>query len=409
MVAIGTLARDAVNNLACPIITFGKQLPGEDRSYFQRQMVVVSTLTPHREWLHGRMWLRSLRCSPPRISAARAQSAWRPTTPLFPTGGFPGSSGYFGIGHGHRWWCEDALGHGRGLPRRGRGCSKGSLSLDTVGRHKMHLKPRRDQAAEEMLSLSEGFLPIGCLGQTLIALDWKLKTVGWKKKKKEKIREFVISHCFHQFSIFTWFSHTHQTVYYLWVGWNSGFDLGLGQTWLGALPVLSVTLSVGERWLCGAHLVQRQLHSLVLRVPFDPNRINVRDMNKAFTIYLSRDLLARPVAKGIFHQGMTMLVQTKISQQLLDDSPWNCVQILLTPNNQPSVLWRTPKISSCTTMRSTVVALCEMPCQQVDGLPWNSAQTFKSPSGWTALIFFVVPKIFSEQIPAGLTSTPSAS
>jgi len=32
MVAIGTLARDGVNNLACPIIiTFGKQLPQEVR------------------------------------------------------------------------------------------------------------------------------------------------------------------------------------------------------------------------------------------------------------------------------------------------------------------------------------------------------------------------------------------
>lgn len=145
-------------------------------------MVVVSTLTPHREWLHDRMWFHSPRCSPLKISAVRAQSVWRPTTPLFLTAGFPESNGCCGIAHGHRWWCENVLGHGQAHLLIDPGRSTGILSLGTLDRHMMSLQPHLDPTAEEMQSLSAGSLPIGCLGLTLNALGWMLKTAGQNKQ-----------------------------------------------------------------------------------------------------------------------------------------------------------------------------------------------------------------------------------
>lgn len=41
-----------------------------------------------------------------------------------------------------------------------------------------------------------------------------------------------------------------------------------------------MTVSVGEGGLGGAHLVQGQLHSLILSVPFHRNKIYVRDFFK---------------------------------------------------------------------------------------------------------------------------------
>lgn len=145
-------------------------------------MVVVSTLTPHREWRHGRMLFRSLRCCPLRILATRERSVWCPTTSLFPTGGFPGSSGHSGIEHDHRWWCEGAFGHGQDPLLIDPGRSTGSPILDTICRHKKPPLLHWDPTAEERQSLSVGSLPTDCLGQTLNALDWKLKIAGQKQE-----------------------------------------------------------------------------------------------------------------------------------------------------------------------------------------------------------------------------------
>ncbi len=45
---------------------------------------------------------------------------------------------------------------------------------------------------------------------------------------------------------------------------------------------------------------------------------------------------------------LTFLVQTEIPQQLLDGSPWSCVQ---TPEHEVYWLWWTPDFSSCATIR----------------------------------------------------------
>lgn len=61
--------------------------------------------------------------------------------------------------------------HGRVPPLTAPGCSTESPSRDTVDRHKMSPRPRRDPLAGEMQSLSVDSLPIGCLGPTRSAPD----------------------------------------------------------------------------------------------------------------------------------------------------------------------------------------------------------------------------------------------
>lgn len=41
-----------------------------------------------------------------------------------------------------------------------------------------------------------------------------------------------------------------------------------------------MTVSIGEGWLGGAHLVQRKLHSLVLSIPFKTDQMYVRNKTK---------------------------------------------------------------------------------------------------------------------------------
>ena len=49
-----------------------------------------------------------------------------------------------------------------------------------------------------------------------------------------------------------------------------------------------MTVSIGKSWLGGAHLVQRQLHSLILSVPFDTYNKHVRDQGKSFILTIPR-------------------------------------------------------------------------------------------------------------------------
>lgn len=147
-------------------------------------MAAVSTLMPHREWRHGRMWFHShLRrcCSPWRTWEGRAPSVWRPTTPPCLTEGSRESSAHSGSALGRRRQRERASARGPNLPPTGRGRSTGSLSRGIAGRRRMSLQLRRGPQAEAMLSPSVGFLPIGCPGPTPSVLGWKPKTADDKE------------------------------------------------------------------------------------------------------------------------------------------------------------------------------------------------------------------------------------
>ena len=62
--------------------------------------------------------------------------------------------------------------------------------------------------------------------------------------------------------------HRYQVSYLLWVGRHSDFGLGVCHTGLGPLPLLCTTrrAAVVERRLARGHLVQGQLHSLILSI-----------------------------------------------------------------------------------------------------------------------------------------------
>lgn len=109
-------------------------------------------------------------------------------------------------------------------------------------------------------SLSGGTvsLYVGCYTWTGLKRAWKFVTKG------EIIRPVL----FLLLCEGTSTPHRYQVSYLLWVGRHSDFGLGVCHTGLGPLPLLCTTRRavVVECWLARGHLVQGQLHSLILSI-----------------------------------------------------------------------------------------------------------------------------------------------